>query len=369
MWPVSAEFASKVRSSHRAVTVVEVWDTTSRLATLLPVGGAVTVDRSRTVRRDLTAELADPDGAWTPADATGLLAPYGNELKVWRGIVLDDGSSELVPLGVFRTTGMKVTSGDSGVVVSLTAADRSRQVARNRFIDEYQIAGGTDVAQVVTALLLDRYPACVYDLPDTGHNCGKAVLEAGESSDPWRDAQAIAESAGLRLAFDPTGVARLYAPADPDGTPDATYTDTADCVLLSVGREMDDDGLYSGVIATGESSELTAPVRGEAWDDNPSSPTYRYGKFGEVPRFYSSPFLVTANQCVSAATLLLADGAGGTESIEWTQIVNPAHDADDLIDITEAGSKASARIVLDSLTVPLTADQPMTGTGRTWRTA
>lgn len=370
MWPTSAEFTALVRSTHRAVTVAQVWDSTNLLATLQPVGGQVVADRTRAVRRDLAVQLVDPDGTLTPDDAADLLAPFGNEIRAWRGIRLADGTDELVPLGVFRIAGFDVASGGDEVSIDVVGYDRSRQVARARFTDEYQIAAGADIATVLTDLLTDRYPTIELDLPDTGFTCGKAVLEAGESSDPWRDAVGIAAAGGYELAFDPVGVCRLYTARDPTtATPDAVYTDTGDCVLLQVARAADDEGLFSGVVVTGESSGLTTPVRGESWDDDPSSPTYRYGKFGEVPRFYASPFVTTADQAAAAAQAMLDRAAGAVETISWAQVVNPAHDCDDVLVVTEAGSGTNVRLSLDALTVPLAADQPMTGSGRSRRSA
>lgn len=371
MWPVSAAFSTEVRQSHRVATVCEVWAGATKLATLGTVtAGSVSEDRNRAYRRMANLTVADPDGTLTPDDASDLVAPTtGNELHLYRGIVLGSGVTELLPLGVYGISKFSVDSGDSGTTVALEAADRGRRVARNRFIDPYQVVAGQDVATVIGAILDDRYPGVAYDLPATGFNAGAAVLEAGESSDPWRDAQAIATSAGFDLAFDRLGVARLLNPGDALTATSsvATYTDTELQVLLSVSREQDTDETYSGVVASGESAANTLPVSATVWDDDPTSPTYYLGPFGAVPMFYVSPFLTTTDQCTSAAASLLATKSGAVEAVSWSQIVNPAHDAGDVIDITESSTKVDARVVLDSLTIPLVASDGMTAVARTRR--
>jgi hypothetical protein len=367
MWPVSRAFNAAARESHQAIARAEVWSGPELLTTLAVTSGSVSVDRTRAIRRTLSLTVVEEDTALLDDGAAGILSPYGNECRVYRGFQLETGP-EYAPLGVFGIAGVKAESGASGLTISVEGSDRARRVVRNRFVTPWQIAAGTDVATAVEQLLLSRYPDIEYDFALTGDTVNATILEAGESSDPWRDAQAIAQSAGLELAFDPSGVCRLYEPADPvTGAPVATYTDVVDCALLSVTRDLDTETTYNGVIASGESSGLVVPVQGIAWDDDPSSPTFRGGPYGEVPYFYVSPFISKVGQATRAAESLLAQVAGASEKIEWTQVVNPAHDADDLIDIQETKTRTTARVTLDAFTVPLGSAEAMSSSARVRR--
>jgi hypothetical protein len=322
----------------------------------------VSVDRTRDVRRQLSGfSCADPDGLLTPTTPGSLLAPYGQQLRVFRGVRLPAGD-ELVPVGVFRV--IKTTSAAPEGVVSVEADDLATVVRRNRWTSPWQVTAA-DAADAVTAILADRAPDVTTDIAATGYTVGAGWLEAGSESDPWRDAQDLARAAGYELAFGPDGVARFYPPASPDADPTITYA--AGSVVLTAEREVDATETFNGVYAYGEGSAITTPVVGEAWDEDPTSPTYRYGPFGEVPRFYSSPFITTTAQAEAAAASLLAQVTGSAEGVSWTQLGNPALDVDDVIDLTVDELQLSARIVLDSLDIPLLATEPMSATARVRR--
>lgn len=363
MWPVSTDFATAIRTDHRAVIDVQVWFDGEQIGTLNPLTGQVSVDRNRDIRRTLNCSAVDTDRTLVPTDPSSMLAPYGQELRVFRGVRLPAGD-ELAPCGVFRI--VKVNTEAPTGQVSIEGEDLAQVIRRNRWTTPYKVTPA-DAADAITAILEDRYSDVTVEMEATGYTVGKAYLESGPESDPWRDAQDIARSAGYELAFGPDGVARLYTPAAPDGEPVATYTSGAEAVLLSASREVDATETYNGVYAYGESSALTAPVYAEAWDEDPASPTYRYGPFGEVPRFFSSPFITTSDQATSAATSLLAQVTGSAEQVQWSQIVNPAHDVDDIVDLVVDQLHLDARLVLDTLDIPLTATDAMTANARVRR--
>jgi hypothetical protein len=360
--PEFDSFFAAVSTDHRAVVEVQVWYRGAQTGTVQPLSGSVTVDRGRDTRRQLNGvTFADPDGLLVPTDPTSLLAPYGQQLRVFRGVRVPSGDV-LAPLGVFRIlkTNVEAPSG----VVSVEADDLSYVVRRNRWTTPWQV-GAVDAADAIADILTDRFAEVEIDFELTGYTVGVGVLESGSESDPWRDAQDIARAAGYELAFGPDGVARLYAPASPDQPATATYGPGT--VILTASREVDATETYNGVYAYGESSALPEPVYAEAWDEDPASPTYRYGPFGEVPRFFASPFITTTDQAESAAESLLAQVTGSAEAVTWTQIVNPAHDVDDVIDLAVDQLHLSARIVLDTLDIPLLATDAMSATARVRR--
>lgn len=357
MWPVTDAFLAAVAGSHTAEVQCQVWYGGQQVGTVEPLGGSVTIDRGRDTRRQLNGvTVADPDRVLVPATPTSLLAPYGQQLRVFRGV-----AGELAPLGVFRII---KTTADSAGTIAVEADDLSTVVRRNRWVAPWQVTA-VDAADAIIDILTDRFDEVEHAIVSTGYTIGAGVLEAGSESDPWRDAQEIARSAGYELAFGPDGVARLYAPATTDG--DATITYPAGSVVLSAVREIDGDTAYNGVIASGEASSLASPVSGEAWDEDPASPTYRYGPFGEAPRFLVSPFITSEDQAQAAAESLLAQVTGSAESVTWTQIVNPALDVDDVVDLTVDEVQLAARLVIDTLEVPLTADGAMSAGARVRR--
>jgi hypothetical protein len=296
---------------------------------------------------------------------------------LYRGVQFADGTTESVPLGVFIVTAVAVADGPDGVKLAITGADRSLKVARAKWKDDsYYIAAGTAKETAIQGILLDRYPTVSFIPTATGQTLGPLYPTQGMTfgtdsttySDPWRTCMEIARSAGMDLYFDEVGVCRMRSIPDPDTAQVvATYTDTTDAVLLSVDRSLETDDTYNGVIATGEGSNLALGVRGEAWDDNAASPTYRK-TYGEVPYFYSSPNLFTVSDCTVAAQAELRKRIGATEKITWGQVVNPAHDVYDVISMTRTPSGiVSANIVLDIIEVPLAPTDPMRATARARR--
>lgn len=367
MWPVSEEFRAAVRASHRVVVQAAAYVDDAWVADLYPTGGSVSIDSRRAVRRTLSMSLVDEDGSLVPGPngTTGVLSPFGTEIKVWRGVQYTDGTEEIVPLGVFVLTGVTVTSSDAGTQISLEGSDRSLRIQRARLTDPYQITSGTAVETVVADLLRSRWADVQVAFPATGATVGARVLGAGADSDPWKAAVEIAEAAGFDLAFDADGVVRMRTIPDPTETdPDETYDDGTDAVLLDVARGFDTGNTYNGVIASSEASDVDTPVRAEAWDEDVNSPTYRYGAFGQVPKFYTSSLIRDATQAATAAAAQLQRELGRSEAVEWSQIVNPAHDVLDVVRLTRPAVTLDAVLLIDRLDVPLDVGGQMRAVAR-----
>lgn len=355
MWPVSDAFLSAVRGSHRVVTLVAAYFDGEWVADLTPVDGSVSIDSRRAVRRTLSVSFAD-DGTLVPSPGgtSGILTPYGAELRVFRGVEFDDGTEELAPLGVFLVTEVDLADGSGGREISVSASDRSLRIARSKFTDAYSIAEGTAVETAIGDLLRDRWADVEVDLPAMGATTPTVTIAAGSDSDPWRDAVALATNAGWDLAFDPDGVVRARLIPDPvEDEPVAKYEDGAEAVVLEISRGWSTGETYNGVIASSEGSDVDAPVRAEAWDEDPNSPTYRYGALGEIPLFYSSSLIRDSEQAATVAASQLRQQLGRAETIDWSAVVNPAHDVLDVVRLVRPSQDLDAVLIIDRLEVPL----------------
>lgn len=366
MYPVSDAFLAATGSAYQAAVTVHVNDpVTGDTLPLEPITGTVTVDRTRDVRRTITTELTDPTGTLTPADATDLLSPFGNELHAFRGVEFLDGTTELVPLGVFRLDDFDVGDGPDGITISLQGSDRSVVVQRARWESTYVIPSGTATETAIETLLSDRYPDVITNLPTMGATTPRVVLD-GTEGDPWRDAVNLARAAGWELFLDGGGTVVAATTSTPDGTPDVTYTEGDQAVLLDLSRKVSTAAsVYNGVIATAENTELPAPLRAVAWDDDPGSPTYYLGKFGKVPRRWSTPLVTSQGQLDQAAQSMLDGLLGANEDVSFRQVVNPALDANDVVEVTRTRAGLDAvRVVLDVVTIPLSPQDAMSASGR-----
>jgi len=369
MYPVSANFLTRVRYSHVAPTRCEVWDSTVKLTELKVISGSVSVDSRRDVRRTCSITVVDATGELTPTTSFDILTPFGHELRLFRGVRLEDGTDEMVPLGIFVITNVTMKDSSDGLQIVVEGSDRSIKISRQKFIDnDFYIASGTAKETAITNLLTDRWADVQTQFFATNQTTPLMYPTLDNDKDPWRSAVRIAESAGLDLFFDVDGIVKLRSIPDPDvETEVQTYEENDEAVLLNITRSLSVDDTFNGVIFTGEGSNLTLGVSGQAWDENAASATYRYGPFGEVPKFMSSPTVLTAEEANTAAAAELKKVLGATERIDWSQIVNPAHDVYDLIKIVRTLSGIDARVVLDSLTIPLSPDQTMNAIARVRR--
>jgi len=371
MYPVSADFKEAVRKSHSAIVKVEIYDMANGtiLSTASPISGEVTIDNRRSIRRECTLEFVDTDGTLVPINnISSILLPYNREVKIYRGIAFPDGTEELVPLGVFIITSVDITESAQGVKITIKGSDRSLILARAKFTNhEFYIEAGTAKETAIENILKYRYPKVKTIFPATNQVTTLLYPTIDQSSDPWREALKIAESASMDLYFDENGIARMRPIPDPDkGTAIATYADGSDSVLIQIARSLSIDESYNGVIYTGEGTNLSIGVIGEAWDDNPSSPTYRK-TYGEVPLFKSSPTILTVGEAQEAASAELKKVIGASEKITWDQLVNPAHDVYDLVKVTRSPVGVDKILMLDAISVPLAASGTMNAIGRSRR--
>lgn len=453
MYPTSAAYKAAIRKSHQTTFTAEVYSGDSKLLTLYPIDGEVSVDAKSNIRRSMRLTLAAPrplvtsqttsltyaqlydeysaytdvttaiatygqlaaagdtiavqiDAGLVPDNSADALLPYGNEIRLSRGVEITESSPytynslfstyatyaslssaspaygqlaalrqqtvkyEHIPLGVFVITDVIFKEGDSGITIELAGVDRSVRVARSKFIDTYQITSGTNAATALADLLRSRWDDIELSFTDTTATVNAVYLGSDSTANPWEDAQQIAQSVGLRLFFDQNGVCRLEPQRDYfNVTPDAIYEEGEANVIVDVSRRVTVDDTYNAVIVSGEGSGNTSSIfRAEVYDDDPASPTYRYGKFGVVPYFYTATVIANASQAAITAEAILQQVRGATEEIQWSSVTDASLDVEDVVKLSNTGTKVDQVLVIDSYTLPLKADQSMTARARLVRT-
>lgn len=374
-YPVSANFRPYIAGSHKVVTAATVCDPSGNvLATLEILGGAVTIDIDRDVRRDAgSIELSDPNGTLTPLTASAMLSPLsGYELRLYRGVEYSDGSTELIPLGVFLWQSVDISDDGNGLSVSLGGLqDRSLRISAYRYVTPITVTSATAVETVITNIVQQAWPNVPIAngaLVATGQTVNAQAYGVEGDSDAWQDARDLADRFGYRLFFDADGELTMSTiKTATDVASVATYGEGGELMITSLSKSWDITDTYNGVIAVGEGSGLIYPARGVAWDDDATSPTYYLGPFGQRPRYYSSPVLVTDDQAKAAASQQLSKTLGISEALQWSQLVDPSLDVDDAITVVRSSMGLSARYRIDRLTIPLSATDAMSATARTRR--
>lgn len=369
MYPASAAFKNAVRNDHIVIAKAEIYRGEQLLTTLDIDTGSVSIDAKSAVRRTCEIHLMTDrtNNNLVPDTDFDALSPFGNELRVYRGIQYSDGTEEYVPLGVFVITEIDINDTNEGVDINVRGEDRSILITRNKWLEPYQMVDGT-LEDSLTALLTDRFDDIVTNFPATNVTVNQVILGAEESNDPWKDAVELAELVGFDLYFDVNGVATLKQFPTLDGSVVvATFVEAENQTLTSLTRTISSKETYNGVIYVVEGSNVDTPIRIEAWDEDTTSPTYRYGPFGEAPTFIKTNVITSEADAIKAATLLLNTYIGAQEAINWSALVDPTLDVNDVIYIKSSGAKVDRLVIIDSLTIPLAPQDELSGVARVVR--
>lgn len=352
-------FYREIRRSHTMVSYVDVVGPDLETIRIPAIEGGVDVDRTAAIRRKCDVKCVDPEGLFVPKDESGILTPYGTEIRPYRGIIYDDGTEEICPLGVFRLSKADIRdSSGKATEISLEGYDRSRTISRDKFVVPYVIEEGTNLMDALKQIIQRTFPDAEYDaITTTVTTTGPLLYDAGD--DPWEACMQLASSMGCEVYFDVVGRVAVHPPVDISAlpAPDFTYVEGQGCTMIDLARVFTDEPGFNGVIVTGESAgDEEAPVRGEAWDEEPSSPTYRFGPYGEVPTFITDSNVTTTDEATQVALAELANVLGSSVQLSITATVNPSYEAGEVVEVKRARSGVSGLYALDAFNVPLGRD-------------
>lgn len=359
MRPVSATFLDTVRGSHKAVFRARIC--APGQSSINPTGteisildGDVTFDTNSDVNGslDLTTQID-----W-PAKAASLGSPYGSEIFVERGVQYGTGTREWVGLGYFRINSVEQVRAPKSEI-RISGEDRMAMVRDARPTAPQQFTAGTSVGAVMDFVVGDAVPGVVtvYDW-----DAYSALLTSDHilDDDRVKFLQEIVTAYGKVMYFDYRG--RFVVKTAPTGTTTPVFqVDVGHLgVLCAMKRTISRDGVYNGVVATGEPVGEAPPVRGQALDLVTTSPTYWFGNFGKVPKFFSSSFLQTVDQCTSAAASILASSTGLPYVVNLGVVPNPALEGWDVVKVVyDPYDSVGEKHILDTITYGLSAESTM----------
>lgn len=351
------KFLAEIRKSHTVYAYVDVTSPTQETVRLPAIDGNIKVDRTAEIRRSCSIKCIDPLGDLTPQGVDSLLTPYGTEIRPYRGVKYDDGTVEVYQQGVFRLSKANVDDQVGPNEITIEGFDLSRTVIRDKFTVPYTIDSGTNVVTAIQNIIDRTFPDQEYDaITSTLTTTAPRLYDAGDS--PWDAVTELARSIGCEIYFDAEGILVIAPPHDIDAlpTPDFTYIEGPGCTMVDLSTVFTDEPGFNGVIVTGESpGDELPPVRGEAWDEEPTSPTYRLGPYGEVPQFVSDKVVKTADEANSMASSLLNGLLGFSSQVSISAWVNPSFEAGDVVEVERLRSGVAGLYVIDAFDVPLSA--------------
>lgn len=365
------QLAEIVSGSHRVVVAARVLSTfqigDDPLGVDIPVlGGDVRYDSTARIYATLnldTLGVSETDGRTLfPRRAGDLLAPYGTEIFVRRGI--DVGDVTLwVPLGYFRIDDVEQSPASDGTI-SISASDRMVGLDDGELLAPLQFRSTRTIASVVEELVHGTYPAAtiLFDDEAADEPLGRQMIVEKSRYDALLN---IVESLGKIMYWDGEGVLRIEDAPESD---EIVWEIRAghEGVLVDVRRRVTREGMANAIVATGEGSS-GSPMRGVAFDNGPNSPT-RWDPpddptmlwFGQIPDSYSSPLITTPSRARHAARNILRRRIGMPYQIDFGVIPNPALRPRHLVRVTQKDGNRE-RHLMETVTVPLNAASNMTG--------
>lgn len=363
-----ADFAPVVSGSHLMVVEARVLTTfqsdNDPDGEDLPIlAGDVTLDGTAQVRGSLELETLgidrDTGRSRYPRRPSDLLAPYGNEIFVRRGV--DLGSEVLwSPLGYFRIESAE-QDGDSESPIRLSGQDRMGGIVEATLLRPREYSASTPVASVFADLIGDVHPdaTVVFDDDSGFADIGRVLVVDESRYEPLRE---IADGLGKIFYVDGEGVFRVEdAPSDEDVVWEVRSGRGG--VLLSSARRVTREGAFNAVLATGEGADQDEPVSGVAVDNGPNSPTRWGGRFGRVPIQISSPTIRTTAQAQRAAAEKLRRNLGAPHSADFSAVPNPALRPHHVVRVTARDGNRDVHVV-ESVVIPLVASGALSATTR-----
>lgn len=377
MYPMSDRFRAALKGPHKPVAKCEVYNGKVYLATIPVTDGDVNIDIDAANMRRANVTLNAED--FVPRDAADLLhTKSGNELHLFRGIefstiekvngrFVERKEQEYMPLGVFGLEDVDVADGGDKFSISVKIFDRSKEIQRRRFTDLYYIPKNTNYGIAIRELLNSRMPGLTYNFSEVNHLTPTLVFGEGGWSgggDPWEKAQEMATNIGMRLFFDKLGAVKLIPEPDPkQSLVSWEYVEGPESTLLHATRGISKEGVFNHVVVIGNHSGLLAPIRADAKDEDPNSPT-NIADYGDVPTFHQSTMIFTQSQGQDVADAQLLKHLGTPENIRFIGMVNPAHEAGDIVRIRRERAGIDSVHVLDKINIPLLYSGPANGSAR-----
>lgn len=354
---------------HEAYSRVEVWragiqvdelawrDPVKPYSQAVPVfhDGSVRATLSSRVTRQLTLTVPY---ALFPRRTTDLLAPYGNELRVFRGVRYGNGSPDEFP--IFTGPIMRARPPQRGQV-TIEASDNSARVAGAGFLAPLASQAGDLVVDEFERLVLDAYPAARFG---THSNLTARVPVLAYDNDPGTAADSLAETAGAFwycLADGSFVIRRVPWTVAPTSAP-IVLRDGPGGTLISGYPDRNAASLVNRVTIVSDRTDGAPASWATAQDDDPTSPTFVNGPFGVRSTRIRVTGATNQGQLLALARQLITRTRVRSDSWAITCVPDASIELGDPLDVTYQGEQALQLVA--GFSMPLNPNASMTIDGR-----
>lgn len=362
---VSSTFLARIRYSHVRMTVADIYWNGAVLFAGVPIkSGSLSIDRNADIRRSGTITFASDD-----VNLAGL-EPTGLEVNIRSGVRYNNGDSELVSLGWFRTETFATQDGVSKEL-TMDLFDRGKVYQDLQAYYDYDKSGAT-VSFTANALTNYAYSGLGYTpttIWDSSFDQNKKLPGGSVTSGTYLDAfNMIALTLAGEFYYDANGaqvfgVIPKVSPVFTENTSvwDIDVGETG--VLVSANMTRTRANTYNGVSVLGATTESGSRVYAIAEDTSPVSPTYFKGPFGKKTLRIESDTLTTKAACYASAVSQLQNLTGLSKKVSFTSLWNPALEEGDICLFTFTDGTQEYHLI-DSLSFDFSSGE-MSGETRT----
>ena len=309
-----------------------------------------TYTQDRTSNYGSRVSLVIPqEGMWDADSGLPTIMPYGDRIKLWRGIIAPDGMAWTAQLGVFRVDSVAFNRPSSTFRVE--ASGLMSQVDDSLFTAPRLVRNDDDKEAVLRnlvdeALVMWGPGARANRAPDETNSLGAIYNQS--RMDAVSD---LALALGVDAKFNNNGTLVLVpTPTAADPVVWELYAGEEGTVI-DYGTQFDRGDSYNGVVAEGR-SPYGRPVRELVTNNNPDDPMRWGGPFGYVPTYYTSDVLRTREDCRLAAEARLNDGRGRARQVSITCVAHSGLESGDLIRLRTVTDQ-EVLVILDQVDMPL----------------
>lgn len=360
-------YRDALAKGHSHFVLVEVWSGLGeKLTDLIPeqfasdedasdglifFNGTVSATLNSRVTRSL--QITVPYALY-PSQPTDLLAPFGNEIRAFRGIVLGDGSYKYT-WPVFRGRIRNVAQSSSAGMVTVSCADRAADVVDAGFVTPQNSQTTNTIYQEFVRLVRDAVPDAEFGVSDPFATQVKALTWELDRAAAL-DEMAKSGSAIWYVLADGRFVMRLLPWTKPS-TPLLTLSTEDGGTIVHWTRSRSREDIYNVVTVTGERLSGDAPVYATAQDTVAGSPTNVSGGFGVRSLLQRLQTPATQGGARGAAFTLLSNSVAPVEACDIEVVPDASLELGDVVRLDLEGQELVQ--VVSGLTMPLDLQSDM----------
>lgn len=340
---------------YHPITRIEVWRQGVRIDPFSHEGlpffeGSISATLVSQVTRQLSLTC---DGSMYPVEPDDLLAPYGNELRVFQGIKPGAGIPYEWPTFRGRINEVELDTDGS---MSLGALDRAADINDAGFAVPENSTIGSLVSLEFARIVTEGVPDATFGTFDVQVTT-TPQLTWEESRGSACDDLANAASAYWYALADGSYVLRRVPWAIPQ-VPIIVLSDGPGGTLTTAIPRRSRENVFNVVTVVGERADGTAPVYATASDSDPTSPTYTGGPFGVKSKLVRAQATSTSSQALTLARTSLLQARSLTQAWNVSTTADPALELGDAVTISARDLPPEVQVV-SSFTLPLTGAGPM----------